>query len=147
GPFELLRALRNNPLEAWTQEHFEQPVVADVLPFGKAIIVSDPGAIERVLLTNAANYRKDRLQRRIISGSLSDGLLTAEAEQWRFQRRTLAPLFARRPIQSFAPAMAQVADEYVARWRAQDGAPIDMAAEMTRITLDVLQRTIFSDGL
>ena len=63
------------------------------------------------------------------------------------QRRTLAPLFSRRRIQSFAPTMMQVADTYVARWSRRESESIDMAAEMTRVTLDVLQRTIFSDGL
>ena len=148
GPVALVRALWNSPIEAWTQAHFEEPVVTHRLPFGKAIIVNDPGGIEHVLLGNAANYRKDTLQRRIIAGSLSNGLLTAESEQWRIQRRTLAPLFSRRTIQGFAAPMAQVADEFVVRWRAgADGGAVDMAAEMTRLTLEVLERTIFSDGL
>jgi cytochrome P450 len=152
GPVALIRALWNSPIEAWTQAHFEEPVVTHRLPFGQAIIVNDPGGIEHVLLRNASNYRKDTLQRRIIAGSLSDGLLTAESEQWRIQRRTLAPLFSRRTIQGFAAPMARVADAFVARWRGAQGAtgempPVDMAAEMTRLTLEVLERTIFSDGL
>jgi cytochrome P450 len=148
GPVALVRALWNSPIEAWTQAHFEEPVVTHSLPFGKAVIVNDPAGIEHVLLRNAANYRKDTLQRRIISGSLSNGLLTSEGEQWRIQRRTLAPLFSRRTIQGFAAPMAQVADEFVARWRrTRDGESFDMAAEMTRLTLEVLERTIFSDGL
>lgn len=32
------------------------------------------GAIRRVLLDNAANYRKDRLQHRVLSAGLNDGL-------------------------------------------------------------------------
>jgi cytochrome P450 len=147
GFIGLLRVLRENPLETWTAPFFEQLVVTERLPFGRAIVINDPGAIERVLLDNAKNYRKDTLQRRIISKGLSDGLLTAEDEQWRVLRRTLAPLFSRRRIQGFAPAMMRVADAYVARWSRREDAAIDMAAEMTRITLDVLQRTIFSDGL
>ena len=27
GPIALLRTIYNNPLEAWTQAHFEQPIV------------------------------------------------------------------------------------------------------------------------
>src|SRR5207244_3472862 len=143
----LMRALRKNPLEAWTAAHFEKLVVTDSLPFGRAIVISDPAAIQWVLLDNTANYRKDTLQRRIISSGLSNGLLTAESEQWRFQRRTLAPLFARRTILGFAGAMMEVARESTARWRRRDAGAIDMAAEMTRVTLEVLRRTIFSDGL
>lgn len=147
GFIGLIRALRDNPLETWTAAFFEQPVVTERLPFGRAIVISDPGALERVLLDNAANYHKDTLQRRIISKGLSNGLLTAEDEQWRVLRRMLAPLFSRRRIQSFAPAMMRVADAYTSRWSSREGDAVDMSAEMTRITLDVLQGTIFSDGL
>jgi cytochrome P450 len=72
----------------------------------------------------------------------------AEQEQWRFQRRTLAPLFARKAVMGFAPIMLRAADEMATRWEAADeDAPIDVAAEATRLTLEVLRQTIFSDGL
>jgi cytochrome P450 len=149
GVIALLRTLRDNPLEAWTHAYFEQPIVTTRLPFGAVATVSDPAAIRRVLLDNAANYRKDTLQRRIVSAGLAHGLLMAEEDQWRFQRRTLAPLFARRAVLSFAPIMLQAADEMAARWAAaaDEGETIDVADEATRLTLDVLRQTIFSDGL
>ncbi|MGA2126874.1 MAG: cytochrome P450 [Xanthobacteraceae bacterium] len=148
GIIGLLRALRHNPLETWTREHFEKPIVAGGLATARAVVISEPAAIRRVLLENAANYRKDALTLRILSAGLSNGLLTAEGEQWRTQRRTLAPMFARRTVSSFAPAMAAAADALVARWhRHPDGAVLDVAAEVTRVTLEVLERTIFSDGL
>jgi len=148
GPIALVRALWNSPIEAWTQEHFEAPVVAHRLPFGTGIIVNDPAGIEHVLLSNAGNYRKDTLQRRIISGALDNGLLTAEADQWRFQRRTLAPMFSLRTVRGFSAPMLGVAREFAGRWSAlAAGESIDMADEMTRLTLEVLERTIFSDGL
>ena len=82
-PLALLRTLKRNPLECWAAPHFEQPIVAGGLPIGHVLLVHEPGAIRRVLLDNAANYRKDRLQRRVLSAGLSDGLLSAEGEQWR----------------------------------------------------------------
>jgi hypothetical protein len=48
-------------------EHFEQPIVAGGLPVGHALLVHGPNAIRRVVLDNAANYRKDCLQRRVLS--------------------------------------------------------------------------------
>ena len=69
-----------------------------------------------------------------------------DSEQWRTQRRILAPVFARKTILDFAPAMMDAAKALTARWRARDGATIDVAAEASRLTLDVLERTIFSDG-
>jgi cytochrome P450 len=142
-----LRALKRNPLECWSQEHFEQPIVSAALPIGRVLVVNEPTAIRHVLLDNAANYQKDTLQRRVLSAGLGDGLLSAEGERWRIQRRTLAPLFAKRTVSSFAPAMLDAATALMERWKKRDGATIDIAAEMTRLTLDVLVRTIFSEGL
>jgi cytochrome P450 len=147
GAFRLMVALKRNPLECWADAHFEKPVVAGGLPFTHVLLVNEPRAIARVLLENAANYRKDSLQRRILSAGLGDGLLSAEGEQWRIQRRTLAPVFARKNITAFAPDMMRAAQALVERWRAQQQSIIDVSSEMSRLTLEVLQQTIFSDGL
>ncbi|MGZ3351390.1 MAG: cytochrome P450 [Xanthobacteraceae bacterium] len=146
-PLALLRTLKRNPLECWAAAHFEQPIVAGGLPIGHVLLVHEPGAIRRVLLDNAANYRKDSLQRRVLSAGLSDGLLSAEGEQWRLQRRVLAPMFARRTVMDFAPAMMAAVDDLIDRWSALGAcATVDVAAEMAKVTLDVVERTIFSDG-
>src|ERR1700737_1481518 len=104
-PLALLRTLKRNPLECWAAPHFEQPIVSGGVPIGHVLLVHEPGAIRHVLLDNAANYRKDRLQRRVLSAGLNDGLLSAEGEQWRVQRRVLAPMFARRTVMDFTAAM------------------------------------------
>ena len=147
GPLGLLKVLRTNPLEAWSRDHFEQPIVSLNLLLGHVVVVSEPSAIRRVLVDNAENYFKDSLQQRVLSAGLSDGLLAVEGAQWRAQRRTLAPMFSRKTVIGFAPAMARSADALVERWRGQDGNTVDAAAEMTRVTIDVLEQTIFSDGL
>jgi cytochrome P450 len=116
-PLALLRTLKRNPLECWAAPHFEQPIVSGGLPIGHVLLVHEPGAISHVLLDNAANYRKDRLQRRVLSAGLSDGLLSAEGEQWRLQRRVLAPMFARKTVMDFAPAMLGAAEALIERWR------------------------------
>src|ERR1700733_10701215 len=146
-PLALLGALKRNPLECWAAPHFERPIVAGGLPIGHVLLVHEPGAIRRVLLDNVANYRKDRLQRRVLSAGLSDGLLSAEGEQWRLQRRVIAPIFARRTVMDFTPAMMGAAEGMIDRWSALgDRATLDVAAEMARVTLEVVERTIFSDG-
>ncbi len=147
GPLALLRVLARNPLEAWTQAHFEEPVVMGGLSIGRVALVSDPGAIRRVLMDNSQNYQKDWLQRRVLSAGLSNGLLTAEGQQWRAQRRVLAPLFARRTVMSFSAAMIDAAACLVERLGRRDGEIEDIAVEVTRLTLEVLERTMFADGL
>ena len=147
GPLALLRVLARNPLEAWTKAHFEKPIVMGGLSIGRVALVSDPAAIRRVLMDNSQNYHKDWLQRRVLSAGLSNGLLTAEGQQWRMQRRALAPLFARRTVLSFSVAMIDAAAALVERLKLRNGQIEDIAVEATRLTLDVLERTMFSDGL
>jgi cytochrome P450 len=146
GPIALIRALWTNPLEAWTQEHFEKPVVTANLGLCRFAVVNDPSALRRILVDNRTNYRKDTFQRRVMS-ALGTGLLTAEGEDWHVQRRMLAPIFTRKMLASFAPAMVEAADALAERWRSRDGDLVDVAADATRLTLEVLERTIFSDGL
>lgn len=147
GFFSLLRVLATNPLEAWTVAHFEEPIVACGLPVGNFIVLSDPAGIRRVLLENSSNYRKDWLQRRVLSAGLASGLLGVEGTQWRTQRRTLAPFFSPKMVSNLSAIMVAAARRMTERLHSHEGETIDVADEITRTTLDILARTIFSDGL
>lgn len=146
GPLAFLRTLWNNPIEAWTSAHFERAIVMTRLPFGEVAVVNDPTAIRRVLDDNRDNYPKDAFQKRMLA-VLSNGLLTAEDDQWRVQRRTLTPVLALRNVRGFAPIMLRAAGNLLERWRSRPGGVIDVAEEVTELTLEVLERTIFSEGI
>lgn len=146
--FAFLKGARTNPLTTWTEEHFRAPILASDGVLGRVTVLSDPAAIRHVLVDGAANYRKDDLQRRVLAPGLGNGLLTAEGEEWRRQRRAIASLFTPRTVAGFARPMSEAADRVVRRLRRRgDGRRVDAALEMTRVTLDVLERTIFTAGL
>jgi len=148
GLIRLLATLKRNPLECWSAGFFEQPIVRVKLPLLEAFLVHDPAAIKHVLVDNSANYRKDPIQRRILATGLADGLLSVEGQRWDVQRRTLAPLFARRTVSSFTEAMLKAADGLSDRWLGFKAAStVDVAAEFALLTLNVLALTIFSDGI
>jgi cytochrome P450 len=146
-PFALLKALWRNPLEAWAEPHFNEPIVTANLVLRQVALVNDPGAVRRILLDNAANYGREPIQRRIMSSALRNGLLMADDDQWSRQRRILAPLFTRKCVEGFSVAMGEAGDALVARWRNLQGSVIDVSAEIALLTLNVLERTIFSEGL
>ena len=56
--------LRDSPIAALTEAHFEQPIVFTKTVLGPIAVVSDPAAIHRVLIENSTNYRRERLQKR-----------------------------------------------------------------------------------
>ena len=146
--FAFLKGARANPLTTWTQAHFEEPIIVSEGILGHVAVLSDPAAIRHVLVDAAAKYRKDDLQRRVLAPGLGEGLLTAEGETWRSQRRAMASLFTPRTVATFRAPMAEAADRLVRRLvRRREGRRIDAALEMTRVTLDVLERTIFTHGL
>jgi cytochrome P450 len=148
GSVSLLFRFWRNPLTTWTRFNFEAPITQANGVLGRVAVVCEPASIKRVLIDNAANYRKDALQLRVLSPGLGGGLLTAEGGDWRRQRRALAPLFTPRMIETFGPAMIAAADWLVGRWSPlRDGRRLDVAAEMSVATLEVLQRTILPEGL
>jgi cytochrome P450 len=77
---------------------------------------------------------------RFLRPVVGDGLLTSEHEHHRRQRKLMAPAFAHRRIASYADTMASYADRAQDRWR--DGARIDVAEEMMRLTLAVASKTL-----
>ncbi|MFT4098516.1 MAG: cytochrome P450 [Rhodoblastus sp.] len=148
GVLGMIAALRRNPIEIWTRRHYEEPVLVGRTILGERAVVSDPAGVRRIFLDNAANYRKDDLQLRILKPGLGEGLLTAEGESWRAQRRSLASLFTPRQVAAFAEAMAASTREGVARLgRRRPGQRMDMHEEMSRLTLEILEHTLFTQGL
>jgi cytochrome P450 len=72
---------------------------------------------------------------------LGNGLLTSEHEAWRRQRKLAAPAFQHRRIAAYAQAMAEQAERAQQGWA--DGAQIDVASEMMRLTLGIVGKTLF----
>ena len=148
GPAALVKAIINNPIECWTEEHFREPVVVGGFPFARVVVLCDPAAIRKVLVETPNAYPKNILERRILSARLREGLTGADGEQWASQRRALAPLFGRKAVLQLAPAMAEAAVELVERWRhRRSGEALDIKIEMDALALDVLTRSIFHAGL
>jgi len=148
GVIGMITTLRRNPIEIWTHRHYEEPVLVGRSILGERAVVSHPEGVRRIFLDNAANYRKDDLQLRVLKPGLGEGLLTAEGESWRAQRRSLAPLFTPRQVSAFAESMAASTREGVARLsRRRPGQRIDMHEEMSRLTLEILEHTLFTQGL
>jgi cytochrome P450 len=149
SPLRYYRALRTNPITTWHQEAFDMPILAYRSPLGDMVVVNAPDAIRRVFLDNAGNYPKDGLQLEKLGPALGRGLLTTDGEDWKFQRRTLAPLFQPQAVTDYLPAMVDAVSDRLARFAiaAKEGTTIDMAAEMTKLTYDVISRTVFSNEL
>jgi cytochrome P450 len=108
-----------------------------------ATLVNDPGAIKELLVTKHRNFIKSRgLQR--TKSLLGEGLLTSEGEFHLRQRRLVQPAFHRQRIASYAADMVRLTSDASARWeQLPPGEPVDIAEEMTRLTLAIVAKTLF----
>jgi cytochrome P450/protein-S-isoprenylcysteine O-methyltransferase Ste14 len=76
---------------------------------------------------------------------LGNGMLTSKGEFHRQQRKLIQPALHRQRIAGYAEIMIRLAAEKGDRWK--DGAPVDMAQEMMRLTLSVVAQTLFGSDI
>jgi cytochrome P450 len=119
---------------------------APALMRGRAIhlpvlFCNTPESAHEVLVEKAKCFEKSPGLRLLLYYFAGQGLFTSEGELWRRQRRRMAPLFHPGALQQYARSMNGSATRAVARWR--QGQRLDLAHEMTRITMSVVGETLF----
>lgn len=141
-PWSAILALRNDPLGYLERIAARYGDLAHlrVGPY-KVVFVNHPALVYEMLVAKDASFIKGRAldQTRDVFGQ---GLLTSEGEFHKRQRRLIQPAFHRRRIEGYADAMAADAAAAAARW--QNGETVDISREMTRLTLRIVARTLFS---
>jgi cytochrome P450 len=111
------------------------------------VLVNAPDAIRHVLVENPKNYTKSRNYAGL-KVLLGEGLLTAEGETWRRQRKLMQPAFHRERIASFVETMGACTTDMLARWSVEgSGRLIDVHREMVRLTFRIVGRTLLSEEL
>jgi cytochrome P450 len=130
-----------NPLEFFTTLARTYGDLAYVRMGGEHLFVaSDPAVIKDVLVTHNQNFHKSRGLERT-RRLLGQGLLTSEDEFHLRQRRLIQPAFHRERIAVYARTMVAFADLVRDGWT--DGATLDVAREMSRLTLLIVGKTLF----
>ena len=103
-------------------------------------LVNHPDYVRDVLVTYNQSFTKSRalqLAKRV----LGEGLLTSEGDFHLRQRRLVQRAFHRQRIAAYASVMTDYASLASDRW--QDGATIDIHAEMQRLALAIVGKTLF----
>jgi len=140
SPWQALRAARRNVLEIIPGLAFRQPIVSGKLG-SRWHMVQDPKGLKRIFLDNAANYPKSEVMLRMLRPAVGDSLFTVEGEEWRWQRRAVAPVFAQRNVVALAPVMTATAERAAGRIAeriAAAGGRAEILSEMLTATFDVI---------
>jgi cytochrome P450 len=74
-----------------------------------------------------------------------DGLFTAYSDEpsWQLAHDLLRPAFTRAAMEQYHPIMLTAASELFDSWDAREG-PVDVSADMTKLTLETISRAAFS---
>jgi cytochrome P450 len=105
------------------------------------LMLSSPELVHAALVDNNDAFVKSRGLGHFGRPLLGNGLLTSEHDQHKRQRKLLAPAFQHKRIAAYATIMADHAERAQAAW--PDGAELDLAEEMMKLTLAIVGRTLF----
>lgn len=120
-----------------------RPVAYVRMPRGDLYVLNDPDIIWDVFVSGDVMKGFGLQQVRAAAG---DGILTSEGDKHRRHRAMLQPAFTGRRIAGYSQDMVAAALALDERWTAQYQAgdtSVQLLPEMTRLTLDILGRTIF----
>jgi cytochrome P450 len=146
SPWAWEAAFRPDPLDYLLASFrtFGDVVCTRAVPF-RSLFLAHPDHIKHVLQDNARNYVKGIVIAKL-KVLIGEGLFTSEGDFWRRQRRLSQPAFHRDRLAGFATAMTETTAAMLDDWapRARSGAPFDVAADMSALTLGIVGRALFS---
>lgn len=132
-----------NPVEGFGPLAYRQPIVT-AKTLGQTLhVISDPEGMNDVLVRHADKFTKTAIDARILGPATKEGLLSVHGEQWKRQRKSVAPIFRKRHMADLAPLIADVIEDFKARI---DHRPnVDLSAAMADLTFDVLAKALLGD--
>lgn len=108
----------------------------------RTLLVHAPTLVEEVLRGSTDVWIKDALTRRMLP---IGGVLTAEGEAWRRQRRMLNPGFANARYERYAALFGRHLHEHLAAWLA--AGKVELGRETSALTLGIAVEAFFGEIL
>jgi len=112
---------------------------------GPLYLFNEPEVVHELLAASHRDVRKDTGHQLFLRPILRNGLLLAEGEDHRKQRRMMQPAFHSGRIAAYGDTMATFAARMATRWR--EGQVIDALGEMMDLALDIVGKTLFNSEI
>ena len=141
---EAFLVLRRNPLELWGKIAYERDILPGRFLGRQQLMINAPDAIRHVLVTNNDNYGRNRGTRRVLQPILGNGLLLAQGDAWRHQRRTIAPALAPRTMPILARHVVVASEAKEAELGQAVGRPIELLPHLQTLALAIAGQSMFS---
>jgi unspecific monooxygenase len=142
--YRLLVALRTNTLQTWPKEAYTADILAQSFFHRQRFLLNSGDAIHRVMVDNIANYKRTSAAVRILRPMVGEGLILSEGDEWRHQRRTIAPSLSPRVIPMLARHVAAATAPVIDAFAASASEPVELLATMQLLTLAIASRSMFS---
>ena len=136
-------ALRGNALAAFPEEAFFEDVVVQRFFGREHILLQRPEAIRHILIDNPQNYRRSPAATRVLRPMFGRGLFLSAGEDWRQQRRSVAPAFAPRTVHRLARQVVAATDR-LADYLATIEGRVNLVPVFQRLALEIIGGAIFS---
>ncbi|WP_181782143.1 bifunctional cytochrome P450/NADPH--P450 reductase [Pseudonocardia pini] len=110
-------------------------------PFGDRFVVSGLDEVDQLCDDTRFDKFVGVSQRIIRELRPSAGLFTADTDDpdWQQAHNILLPNFSQQAMQGYLPMMVDIAGQLMQKWdRLNPGEPVDVTADMTRLTLDTI---------
>ena len=105
--------------------------------------ICDPEIVTELLIGQGRHFPKAKFTKDILGPAVGNGLMLAEGEKWKVQRRRYSPLFAARNLPMIAKHFARTGEVFAASSLAE-GAEVDIARLSQEATLTNISNVIFS---
>ncbi|MEM7391461.1 MAG: cytochrome P450 [Verrucomicrobiota bacterium] len=111
-------------------------------------LINHPALVKQVLKETHTHFDKHSIVYNRFRNAFGSGLVTAEGERWKRQRKLMQPLFNPVSVRHYFGLMKDSAEAMADRWEAHCRAArvFNVADDMSHITLEIAGRALFSDG-
>lgn len=136
--------ITKNPLP-FHHDYFEKKGDTFLLHLGftnKVVFSRNAEFLKYVLQKNQRNYTKSKVQTQDVARYLGKGLLTAEGEHWKKQRKLIQPSFHKKHINDLLGIMAQVIEDELSN--IPTGKEVDIEPYFGRLAFQVVAKSLFS---
>lgn len=106
-----------------------------------AVVISQAEYCQEVLV-RTQDFDKPLSMTRLGRPVFGNGILTAENEDNREQRRLVQPVFKHQNVAMYAQTITEYAERLISSW--SEGETIDVTKEMTKLTMQIIGAVMFS---
>jgi len=106
----------------------------------QVVVIAERNAADSILRDRPAGFRRSQNTRTIMNELNIGGVITAEGDDWRKQRKLVMGGLSVEVIRNFFPTMIFMTERLMRRWKVQlaEGRPVDLQRDLKAMALDII---------